>query len=127
MVLLLTTLYFALKSPKVQTFVAQKVTKSLSEKFGLPIQIEHVEIDFFNTVLLEDFYVEDLSKDTLIYFSNAEAKLSYFSLFQNKISLDQITLDDFYLNIERAYEDSLFNIDHVKLDSFEASEEAEES
>lgn len=118
LVLLFTTLYFALKSPKIQTYIAQKVTQGLSEKFGLPITIDHVEIDFFNTVLLDDFYVEDLNKDTLIYFSHLEAKLSYFSLFQSKVSLNQITLDDLYINIERAYEDSLFNIDELKLDSF---------
>lgn len=120
--ILLTSLYFALKSPKVQTFLAQLITENVSKQLGLPIEVEGIEIDWFNTVKIDRFYVEDLNTDTLVYINHIEAKLSYFSLFQRKISLDQISIDQFNLNIQRDYEDSLFNIDQVKLDMFGAAE-----
>ena len=123
LVIVLTSLYFALRSPKVQTFIAQLFTEKLSEQIGLPIQVEHIEIDWFNTVKIDRFYVEDLNEDTLLFINKVEANFSYFSLFQKDISLDQITIDEFYLNIERTFDDSLYNIDHVKLDNFSSSGE----
>ena len=79
---MLTSLYFALRSTKVQTFIAHLVIENLSKQIGLPIQVEDIEIDWFNTVKVNRFYVEDLNTDTLLFVNHAEARLSYFSLFQ---------------------------------------------
>ena len=57
-----------------------------------------LEIDFFNTVNIEDLYIEDLNADTLAYIQSVHAKLSYFSLFQKTINLDQVEVNNFYLN-----------------------------
>jgi len=125
-VILLTGLYFALRSPKVQTFIAHLVTANLSKQIGLPIQVEDVEIDWFNTVKVNRFYIEDLNKDTLLFVNHAEAKISYFSLVQQKINLNRITIDDFYLNIERTFDDSLFNIDKLKLENSSSAKSKDE-
>jgi len=125
-VILLISLYFALRSPKVQTFVVHLVTENLSKQLGLPIQVESIEIDWFNTMKVDRFYVEDLNSDTLLFINHAEAKFSYFSLLQQKISLNRIAIDDFYLNIERTFDDSLFNIDHVKLENLTSAKNEDE-
>jgi hypothetical protein len=117
----LTSLYFALKSPKVQTFVAHLFTENLSKQLGFPIQVEQIEVDWFNTIIIDKLYVQDLNSDTLLFIDHSEAKLSYFSLFQKKISLDQIVINNFYLNIERNFKDSLYNIDHLKLGGFSST------
>lgn len=126
MVFLLTALFFALRSSKVQTYIAQKLTNVISEKVGLPIHISHLEIEFFNTLKIEDLYIEDLNKDTLFYVQNIDAGFSYFSLFQKKILLNQLEIKHVYVDINRLYEDSLFNIDHLELSSFGSAAASEE-
>lgn len=126
-VILLIGLYFGLRSPKIQTWLAQSFTKQLSEQVGLPIEIGHVEIDFFNTIVLEDLYIEDLNQDTLAYLQYTEAKFSYFSLLQKKVSLSDVHMNSLYINLERAYEDSLFNIDAIQLTNFTNKEKEEKT
>ncbi len=124
-VILLTGLYFGLRSPKVQTWVAQTFTKQLSKQLGLPVEVGRVEIDFFNTVILEDLYIEDLNKDTLAYVQYAYAKLNYFSLLQKRVGLNSVEVKTLYLNLERPFEDSLFNIDAIQLPNFQGGEKEE--
>ena len=115
LVILLTGFYVALRSSKVQTWIAHVVTNQLSQQIGIPVSVGNVQIDFFNNVLIEDLYVEDLNQDTLAFLKRAEAKIDYFSFVEKRISLYAIDLNGFYLNVERSYEDSLFNIDAVRL------------
>lgn len=101
--------YFAIQSPKVQTFLAQKITKAVSNTIGTAVEIGNVEVEFFNTVKLNDFLVRDLNKDTLIFFNKASAELNYFSMFSKNIDLDEIAIDGLYVNIYRPSTDTLFN------------------
>ena len=114
-VFLLTSLYFGLRSPKIQTWIAKITTKQLSKQLGLPVDLGRLEIDFFNTVNIENIYIEDLNADTLAFIEGVHAKLSYFSLLQKTINLDRVEVSNFYLNIERPHNDSLFNIDAIQL------------
>lgn len=111
--LLLVSLYFAIQSPRFQNFISEKITNSLSEKLGTEISIGNIEVSFFNNILLEDFYVEDLSKDTLIYFKKANAKFSYVSLFEKRINLDEIELDGLNIELERGIIDTTFNFNFL--------------
>ena len=107
--LLLVSLYFAIQSPRFQNFISEKITNSLSEKLGTEINIGNIEVSFFNNILLENFYIEDLKEDTLIYFNKANAKFSYFSLFDKKINLDKIEIEGLNIELERGIIDTTFN------------------
>ncbi|MEZ4978842.1 MAG: translocation/assembly module TamB domain-containing protein, partial [Chitinophagales bacterium] len=122
----MTTLFFALRSSKVQTYVAQKITDVISERLGLPIHISKLEIEFFNELQIDDLYIEDLNQDTLFYLQSLNARFSYFSLLQKKILLNQLEVQEIYIDINRAYNDSLFNIDHLELSSFGNKASSEE-
>ena len=112
--LLLFGLFYAIKSPKFQTYLAQKVTYSLSEKIGLPISIDQVEIEFFNKIKFQNFLVEDLNGDSLLFIGNANANLSYFSILNKNLNFSSIKIENVKVNISRAYEDSLFNFQYIK-------------
>ena len=56
-----------------------------------------------------------MNADTLAFIEGVHAKLSYFSLLQKTINLDRVEVSNFYLNIERPHNDSLFNIDAIQL------------
>lgn len=105
--------YFAIQSPKVQTWLAQKITHSISNAIGATVEIEDVNIEFFNTVNLKKFLLRDQNNDTLIYFHKATAALNYFSLFDQNIDLDEIAIDGLYVNIYRTPTDSSFNFSYL--------------
>lgn len=107
--LFLVSLYFAIQSPKFQNFISEKITHSLSEKLGAEIIIGNIEVSFFNNILLENFYVEDLQEDTLIYFNKANAKFSYFSLLDRKINLEEIEIEGLNISLKRGIIDTTFN------------------
>lgn len=106
-------LMLALKSPKVQTFVAQKVTEALSEKLDTKIDIGKVEITFFNRIYLEDLYIEDRRPDTLAYIGSVEATFNYFQLLRKKISLNNLKIDNVMVHMHKASGDLEFNFEKI--------------
>lgn len=106
-------LYFAIRSPKVQTFVAQKITQSLSEKLDTKIEIESIEIEFFNNITLENFLIEDKRRDTLIFAEKIKADFSYFSLFKKNIELSNFHLENSKVKLHRSESDLSFNFEKI--------------
>ncbi len=91
----------ALRYPSVQTFIAQRFTAILSKSLNTKVSIERVEISFFHNADLINFYLEDHNQDTLI--SAKELKISFkvFDLFNKKISVSQVLLDNAVIHIHR--------------------------
>ena len=110
---LLVALYFAIQSPRFQNYIATKITEALSKKLNTKVSIGNIKIEFFNNVLMEEFYIEDLNKDTLAYFRSADANFSYFSLLDETISLDDIKIENLKLYLNRTSKDSTFNFNFL--------------
>lgn len=92
-------LYFLLRTPKVQTFITQKITTQLSDQLQTKLSIEGVDIDFFKKVVLEGIYLEDQQQDTLLYADRLRADIGIFALFGKEIVLDEILLENAYVNL----------------------------
>ncbi len=75
-------LYIVFRSAPVQSWLAGKATDFLSQELGTKVRIGAVDIEFFNTAVLEDIYIEDQSKDTLFYFR--KLKIDYNTYDKNK-------------------------------------------
>ena len=45
--------------PFVQKEIATTATQELSHRFGVPVKIERVDIEWFNRLVLEGLYLED--------------------------------------------------------------------
>ncbi|HFD31493.1 MAG TPA: hypothetical protein ENJ28_02105, partial [Gammaproteobacteria bacterium] len=67
LVLLLLVGWFVLQSEGFQNWAIDKVTSDLSERLGTPVQVDYIDIDFFDNMVLEGFYIEDDRGDTLLY------------------------------------------------------------
>ncbi|MGB1248002.1 MAG: translocation/assembly module TamB domain-containing protein [Chitinophagales bacterium] len=113
LVAILVSLYFAIQSHKVQTFITQKITESISENINGDVSIGNVEIEFFNSIKLDSILIEDARPDTLAYIGHIEGNFSYFSLLDHTISLDNLTIKDIDIELYRAFDDSTFNIAHL--------------
>ncbi len=105
--------YFLLQVPKVQNYVAQKITETLSEQIGTNVSVGYVGIRFFKTAVLEQLYIEDQRQDTLLYAGRLDARISLLSLFNQSIHIDYIGLESAYLNFYRPLQDTTFNYEFL--------------
>lgn len=82
----------------VQTWAAKKATEYLSEKLQTKVSIKSLYIRPFSTVVLEDFYVLDKQKDTLISTPKLTVDINGFSLFTSisnrHLDLSLVQLDN---------------------------------
>src|ERR1700744_976991 len=82
----------------VQTWAAKKATAYLSEKLKTKVDIKSLYIRPFSSVVLEDFYVLDRQKDTLLSTPKLTVDIDGFSLFSSihnrNLDLSLIQLDN---------------------------------
>ncbi|MGB5931389.1 MAG: AsmA family protein, partial [Cyclobacteriaceae bacterium] len=102
----------ALQFPSVQTKVTSKVADTLSKQWGTEVSVDKVNLQFFETVNIQGVYIEDQKADTLLYAGSLTADIGLFNLFQRKIMIDKVTLEDIYANIERP-KDGPFNFQFI--------------
>ncbi len=113
--------YLLIQIPSVQTWIVQKVAVNLSKSLDTKVEIGRVNIKFFKTVSLQNIYIEDRQKDTLIFAKELDASIGLFSIFDSKIYLNQITLNQATVNLNRSTNDSLFNFNFL-MDAFSSNE-----
>ena len=82
----------------VQTWAAKQATDYLSEKLNTKVSIKSLYIKPFSTIVLEDFYVLDKQKDTLINTPKLTVDISGFSLLtsiqRRHLDLSLVQLDN---------------------------------
>jgi hypothetical protein len=90
--LLIVTL--SLRFSVVQTYLAQQLTKKLSENLNTTIHIERVNIHPLDKVTLEGVFALDLVNDTIIDAKFLEVKLASISFQKSNINIESVTLDE---------------------------------
>ena len=100
-------LYGILHLSSVQTWLVKKIAANLSKNLHTKVTVQNVDLRFFNKVLLQGVMVEDLKKDTLLYAGTLKANVNDWFFFKDKISLDNVGLDDAIVNMKRT--DSVWN------------------
>jgi len=82
----------------VQTWAAKKAAAYLSGRLGTEVNVKSLYIKPFSSVVLEDFYVLDKVRDTLVHTPKLTVELSGFSLFssiqQRRLNFKLIQLDN---------------------------------
>ncbi|MBK9013942.1 MAG: hypothetical protein IPM82_07560 [Saprospiraceae bacterium] len=91
--------------PWVQNKAAHKLTEFLSKEWGTEVSVGNVRLGLFNHIKLENFYLEDLNHDTLLYAGILEIKHSgVFDLVLRKFKVESLRLADAEIRISRASE-----------------------
>lgn len=96
----------------VQNFVKDKAVTYLENKIKTKIEIGSIEIGLPKKIILNDFYFEDQSKDTLLAGKSLKVDISLFQLLNNKVEINSIDLEKITANIEVS-KDSVFNFDYI--------------
>jgi len=104
----------------VQTWAAKKAAAYLSEQWHTTVHINSLYLEPFTSVILEDFYVLDKRKDTLVNMPKLTVGISGFSLFhsikQHTLDLKLVKLDNPSIYLKE-YKDSTTNLKFI-LDYF---------
>lgn len=68
-------------------------TTRLSTEFETKIEIGSIDYRFFNTLALEDVYIEDQQQDTLLFVEELNANFEFWKFFKNKLVFSQLEFD----------------------------------
>ncbi len=98
--LLIGIVFLVMCSSRVQTFVVNKVTTTISESCGNDIQIGRVRFKPFNNLNVTEIYIEDLDGDTLLYIPEIDARFNLFNILKNRITIRDIAVIEPYINIQ---------------------------
>ena len=88
-------LYFLLQIEFVQNVALKTTTRYVSNELKTTVTFDHISLDFFDKLVLENFYAEDFHGDTLLYSKALTINLNtnIFKLLQKELKVDDLTLE----------------------------------
>jgi hypothetical protein len=116
-------LIILVRLPAVQQKITQRAVTFLKGKIGTEVRLQRAFISFPKQLVLEGFYMEDQSGDTLVYAGKLVVDADLWALTDNIIEVNTITLTDFSGSIRRTAADSAFNFTYI-IDAFSDSTQA---
>ncbi len=117
---------FGIRTSWFQTFLAQKAAAFLSNELQTEINIDRVDIVFFDRVDIEGVFVEDKFKDTLLYTQTLHINIADFSISESFVDIDEVRLEKANVNLRKAEGDTTFNFQHL-VDYFASDKEDEDT
>lgn len=125
LVLFLVLLLF-IRSPWGQNFIVSKATHFISSKTNTKVDIEKLYITLGGNLMLKEVYLEDKSKDTLVYSKELEAGIDLLPLLTNpsSIRINYLNWEGLKANIYQNNEIDGFNYQFL-IDSFSSSKTTE--
>ncbi|MBS3914485.1 MAG: translocation/assembly module TamB domain-containing protein [Bacteroidetes bacterium] len=87
------------RSKTVQTYFAKKVATWLSKELGVKVKIGSVEFDFFRNIHLENVFLGDRNKDTLISAKSIHLEIVKYDGTNRLVLFDNLLLKNTYVNI----------------------------
>ncbi len=112
-VILLLLIILLLQIPDVQHVVTSKATSFVSKKTGTRVTLGKLRIVFPKSVALEDVYVEDLAKDTLLYAHHLQVDIALLDLLDHQITVNHVELNTLTAHVSRPTNDSTFNFNFI--------------
>ena len=98
--LILAIIPILLSNNRVQNFIVQSVTHELSTRLKSKVTVGKIEYKLFNSVKLNDLYVQDLERDTLIYVDETKANFNLRAIFSGKIIFTGLEFKNLYGNLK---------------------------
>jgi hypothetical protein len=118
--LLLGGIFIYLQSPIGQDFLTKEIVSYLRKKLNTKVEVEKVKFDIPDWLSIENIYIEDQNKDTLILGKSLHIDIDMLALLQNQVKINRIELDGIRLKVNRNLPDTTFNFDFI-LKAFNAS------
>jgi hypothetical protein len=105
-------------TPPVQNFLRKKTVTWLENKLDTKVSIGRIFIGLPKNIVLEDVYIEDRQKDTLLAGGSLKVDVAIFKLiFKQQLDINSIKLDNITAKIKRQLPDTAFNFQFI-VDAF---------
>jgi translocation and assembly module TamB len=115
--LLIVLIFILVQTPPVQNFARKKIEGYLEGKLKTRVDIGKLYIGFPNSVSLQNVYVEDQQKDTLLSGGRLAVDISLFKLIGGELEINEIHLENITAKIKRQLPDTTFNFQFI-VDAF---------
>ena len=119
--LLIILLLLLLRTSTVQTYLTQRIAAYFSDRLETSVTLSKVDIDFFKTLILEDFLIKDLAGDTLLYSDRLGLDLKLIQPKKHSLAVNQITLENTTFQLTTWVEKKGSNYDFI-VDYFSPTE-----
>ncbi|MEZ0541210.1 translocation/assembly module TamB domain-containing protein [Fibrella arboris] len=104
-----------------QSFVTQQVNSYLGKKIKSPFRIGRISYHIPDWIELEDVFFKTPQGDTLLLGKRMRVDVDMMALLQNKITLNQIELEQVSIHVTRTLPDTSFNFNYI-LDAFNTAQ-----
>ncbi|MFV0171101.1 translocation/assembly module TamB [Empedobacter falsenii] len=108
----MTIAIFSLQLPTVQNFVKNKLVNYLENKIHTKVQLDRVYVDFPNSLVMENLYLQGQDVDTLLSVKKFDVGLDIWQLTKSKADIKSIDLSGVHANVIRK-PDGKFNFDYI--------------
>lgn len=92
-VTLLFVFTLSLQLKPVQNYIADQAANYLSKELDTEIRLESIYFEPFSSIKIRKFFVADQQKDTLLYFDTLNANLDLRSLFNSKLTINDLAVN----------------------------------
>ncbi|HXR84117.1 MAG TPA: translocation/assembly module TamB domain-containing protein [Hanamia sp.] len=116
-IFLIILVFILIQTSFVQNFARKKVVTYLEHKLKTKVAIGKLNVDFPSAISLQNVFIEDQSKDTLLYGGEIKVNINMFRLLKNDIQIKEIALNNIVLEVKRLPPDSVFNFQFI-VDAF---------
>ena len=106
-----------IQAPPVQNFARKKIVAFLENKLQTRVAIGKINIGIPNTILLENIYIEDRQKDTLLSGERIGVDIDMFKLIGNKLVINELEIKNVTAKIKRQLPDTVYNFQFI-VDAF---------
>ncbi|HHU95987.1 MAG: hypothetical protein QM237_06755 [Bacteroidota bacterium] len=110
-------LFLLFSVPSVQRRAARFALEKVQPMINTRVSLDGVRVRFFNKVDLNGLYLEDQRQDTLLYTGRLTVRIVPIDLLSRKVMVEQLSLEDFVINVYRPSPDEPFNFQFI-IDSF---------
>lgn len=113
LVLLSILIILVIRIPAVQQVITQRVVDFLEQKLNTRVAVNRILVSFPKKIVLEGIYIEDQSKDTLLYAGEVSIDTDLWKLLDHEIQLNNVTVDRTVASLYRLPSGHAFNFSFI--------------
>lgn len=117
LLLFIIVVFLLILTPPVQRFLTTKVENYLENKIGTRVDIGRIGFGLSGDVHLDNVYIEDKTKDTLVSGGTIKANINFAKLLSSELEVKGIELQNITAKIKRVLPDTVFNYQFI-VDAF---------
>ncbi len=106
-------LFLLILTPPVQRFLTTRVENFLENKLQTRVDIGRIGFGLSGNISLQNIYIEDKTKDTLVSGGALKANINFMKLFSNEVEVKDIELQNITVKIKRLLPDTTFNFQFI--------------